>query len=141
MTDTFSPAQRSRIMALVKSRGNVSTEVRFVLILRARRITGWRRNTDLPGKPDVVFPAHRLAVFLDGCFWHGCPRCRKVPSSNKIYWRAKVARNRRRDREMSRVLRERGWRVLRIWEHSLRAGGGRAVSRLVALLSRPGSAK
>ncbi len=74
----------------------------------------------MPGRPDFAFPARRVAVFVYGCFWHGCPRHGTLPKSNARFWREKIARNRERDREVNRELRRRGWRVLRIWEHELR---------------------
>jgi DNA mismatch endonuclease (patch repair protein) len=117
--DIFSKAKRSRIMAAVKSRGNKDTELRLVSILRKYRITGWRRGSRLPGRPDFVFPTSRVAVFVDGCFWHGCKwHCRRG-SSNKAFWDNKLTTNRQRDRVVNRLLKKRDWTVLRIWEHSL----------------------
>jgi DNA mismatch endonuclease (patch repair protein) len=73
----------------------------------------------LLGKPDFVFPKSRLTVFVDGCFWHGCPKHGHTPRSNTAYWRKKIARNIERDQEVNRELKKRGWRVFRIWEHEL----------------------
>lgn len=120
MTDIWSTAKRSEVMGLVRSNGNRSTELRLIAIFRELGITGWRRNQDLPGKPDFVFRARKLCVFVDGCFWHGCPKCYRRPASNQDYWDTKVQRNKARDRENNRVLRARGWQILRIWEHQLR---------------------
>lgn len=89
-------------------------------ILRTEHIAGWRRGQKLAGSPDFVFPKLLLCVFLDGCFWHGCPTCYRRPASNRDYWDGKVLRNRRRDRAVNRSLRADGWRVLRIWEHELK---------------------
>jgi DNA mismatch endonuclease (patch repair protein) len=116
--DPTSP-QRSRIMSAIRGRGNESTELRLIKIMRWHNITGWRRNWTLPGKPDFVFPKHRLAVFVDGCFWHGCPRCYKEPRKNTEYWREKIRRNILRDHKNVRWLRTKGWHVIRIWEHAL----------------------
>jgi len=71
------------------------------------------------GKPDFVFPDQRLAVFVDGCFWHGCPLHGTNPATNREFWSEKITRNRQRDREVNRALRALGWRILRIWEHEL----------------------
>lgn len=134
--DTFDKEKRSWIMAQVKSSGARSTEQRFVAVLRAHHITGWRRNYPLPGKPDFAFPTAKVAVFVDGCFWHGHPtRCR-MPVANREYWENKIQRNVRRDRRVSRVLREKGWKVLRIWEHTVT--DARTVSRLRKALSYDG---
>jgi len=107
------------MMARFRSRGNKSTEDALVRALRAARLTGWRRHVRLPGSPDLVFRAERLAVFVDGCFWHGCRRHLRLPTTRPDYWPAKIERNRRRDRRVARELRSRGWSVLRLWEHQL----------------------
>ena len=131
--DTFDKQTRSWIMAQVKSSGARSTEQRFVAVLRASRITGWRRSYQLPGKPDFVFPKARVAVFVDGCFWHGHPtRCR-MPATNREYWERKIQGNVQRDRKVTRTLREKGWKVLRIWEHTVT--DARTVGRLRKALS------
>ena len=125
MVDIWTKAKRSEVMGRIRGKGNRTTEVRLAAIFRAHGITGWRRQYPLPGRPDFAFPARRLAVFVDGCFWHGCPRHGTSPKGNARFWREKIARNRERDREVNRELRRRGWRVLRIWEHGLgRMGEG-----------------
>ena len=111
---------RSQIMARVRSSGNESTEGKFALLLRAARLTGWRRSRPLFGSPDYVFPKAKLAIFVDGCFWHGCPRCYRAPKSNVPYWRLKIERNRTRDLQVKKELRKRGWAVLRFWECQLK---------------------
>lgn len=135
MSDTFTPEKRSEIMARVRSSGNKSTELRLISLMRRAGIRGWRRNYPLLGKPDFVFPALRLAVFVDGCFWHGCPRCYRRPHSRRAYWDAKVRNNRRRDARLRQALRRRGWHVMRIWEHELK-DESRLTSRLARMLER-----
>ena len=120
MTDIWSTAKRSEVMRAVRSNDNRSTELRLISIFRELGITGWRRKQDLPGKPDFVFRARKLCVFVDGCFWHGCPKCYRRPASNQNYWDSKIQRTKARDREVNRRLRARGWQILRIWEHQLR---------------------
>jgi DNA mismatch endonuclease (patch repair protein) len=120
MTDMFSREHRSRIMARIPSHGNVATELRFIEVLRNHKVAGWRRGCKLPGRPDFVFPAQKLAVFIDGDFWHGNPREFRLPKSNLGYWREKILGNRRRDRRVSRTLRSRGWSVYRFWQSSLK---------------------
>lgn len=114
-----SPA-RSRNMAAIKSRGNRTTECRVLQILKDLRCTGWRRHLPIPGKPDFAFPRIKLAIFVNGCFWHRCPQCFKLPATNIDYWTEKIRRNVSRDRRNSRLLRQQGWSVMHIWEHSLR---------------------
>jgi DNA mismatch endonuclease (patch repair protein) len=106
-------------MSRIRSFGNKSTELRFLQMLREQKIRGWRRHLDLPGRPDFAFPAARVAIFLDGCFWHGCPRHYRKPR-NHAYWEPKLRRNLARDRRAAAALRSAGWMVLRVWEHSLR---------------------
>lgn len=134
MADWLTREQRSRNMASIRSKGNKTTEGFFLSILRRGKISGWRRHLGLPGRPDFAFRAERLAIFLDGCFWHGCPRCYRLPQDNRSYWRQKVLGNRRRDRRHSRELRSLGWRVLRVWEHTLESPQGR--SQILANVKR-----
>jgi DNA mismatch endonuclease (patch repair protein) len=123
-------------MSRIRSSGNKGTELRLVAIFRAHGITGWRRNSKLPGRPDFIFPLRRLAVFVDGCYWHGCAVHYRRPKSNRKFWDAKIARNRRRDREVCRLLKARGWRVLRVWEHALaRKNEKRTISRILRALA------
>jgi len=122
VTDTVSKQLRSKIMAAVRSKGNLSTERAVERLFRANKIIGWRRHLPgIPGKPDFVFLAARVAVFVDGCFWHGCKICQRniVPSTNSEYWRQKVKRNQERDRKVNAELRKARWRVVRIWEHEV----------------------
>ena len=113
-------ATRSRSMAAVKSKNNLSTERLLRMALVRSRISGWITHANLPGKPDVYFPKEKLAVFLDGCFWHGCLRCGHIPKTNTLFWETKIKRNRQRDRKNSRLLRGQGVLVIRAWEHSLK---------------------
>lgn len=147
-------------MSRIRSRGNRATELALVRVFRAHGITGWRRhlklrvgelrvesrrrarpsglasqpstfNAQLTVRPDFVFSKLKLAVFVDGCFWHACPRHCRMPVSNRAFWRAKLARNQARDRLVTRTLRKAGWRVLRIWEHDLhRATRRRSTKRM-----------
>jgi len=119
MADSISQAKRSAVMAAVKSCENKTTELKFIQILRKFGLNGWRRKQHLVGKPDFIFRNKKLAIFIDGCFWHGCSLCYRRPKSNQGYWDKKVQRNRSRDTIVSQSLEMKGWRVLRIWEHEL----------------------
>jgi DNA mismatch endonuclease, patch repair protein len=121
MADMFSPRQRSEIMSKVKGRENQATELRLIGVFREFGIRGWRRRAAVFGNPDFVFPAVRLAVFVDGCFWHGCPVHGSLPATNRRFWTLKLKRNTERDRVVGRELKRSGWFVLRIWQHELRA--------------------
>lgn len=111
---------RSALMSRIRGYDNSTTEARLAFLLRKHRLAGWRRSSVLTGRPDFVWVKERVAVFVDGCFWHGCPRHGHVPKSRLEYWQPKLERNRRRDRSASRILRSQGWKVIRIWECALR---------------------
>jgi len=119
MADVLTKAQRSQIMSKVRGRGNESTELALLEIFRSQHITGWRRQQPLFGKPDFVFHKLRLAIFIDGCFWHNCPLHGRQPKSHRSFWRNKLETNKARDRLVTRTLRRSGWQVFRIWEHNL----------------------
>ena len=106
-------------MSRIRGRGNKDTELALARLLRANRISGWRRNQKVFGKPDFVFPKFKLAIFVDGCFWHGCPEHATKPANNRAFWKKKLAGNKTRDRLVNQTLRTAGWRVLRIWECDL----------------------
>ncbi len=120
MTDVFTPAKRSDVMSRIRSHGNKGTELRLMEVFRAHGFTGWRRRQKLLGKPDFVFRAQRVCVFVDGCFWHGCPKCYRRPATNRKFWDTKRERNMERDAEVTEALKKKGWRVLRVWEHELK---------------------
>lgn len=137
MADIWSKQKRSEVMSLIRSRGNKATELRLIEIFREHGITGWRRNQPLLGKPDFTFRRERVVVFVDGCFWHGCPRCYKRPKSNQKFWDAKIAANRKRDRLVNRELRRLGWRVVRVWQHQLDSSA-RVAGRIRRALTASG---
>lgn len=122
MADTFSTEKRSEIMRQVKSRRNKSTELKLIEWFKTNGIKGWRRGYPLMGKPDFVFPKQRIAIFADGCFWHG-HNCRNTrPAQNADYWTAKRERNVKRDRTVTEALMAKNWRVIRIWECEIKSG-------------------
>ena len=136
--DKVSRQVRSKVMAAIRGRGNKSTELKLLSLLRKHGITGWRRHLPLPGRPDFAFRESKVAVFVDGCFWHKCPRCFRPPKSSQDYWEAKIARNTKRDAEMTAQLKGKGWKVLRIWECRLKAPCA-FLRRLSRLLGKPAS--
>jgi DNA mismatch endonuclease (patch repair protein) len=134
MPDVFTRRKRSQVMSLIKGSGNKDTELKLLSIFRANRIWGWRRKYFLIGKPDFVFRRERVAVFVDGCFWHGCRWHCRMPKTRTDFWNPKIARNKARDRLVNRQLKANGWRVVRIWEHSLREPA-RVVSQIQTVLA------
>jgi DNA mismatch endonuclease Vsr len=196
MPDVFTKRKRSEVMSRIRGKGNKDTELALAKLFRASHISGWRRNQRLIGKPDFVFPKQRVAVFVDGCFWHGCPKhssparwlrkssmaaegdsrrwgsksgarrqepegenrargggkkmtlsatrergrgstgvspSRAAVRTGKRFWAGKMAGNMARDRWVTRALRRRGWRVVRIWEHEL-GEGKRATTEILRKL-------
>jgi DNA mismatch endonuclease (patch repair protein) len=117
-------------MRAVKGK-NSSLEMKFRRALWAAGVRGWRlHKSSLPGKPDLIFSSSRVVVFIDSCFWHGCPSHLRMPKSNLDYWEAKIARNRARDRSATKELKSLGWSVLRFWEHDIQNDLKGSVSKL-----------
>ena len=120
MADVLSREKRSLVMSSIRGCGNLSTEWRLRARLISCGISGWHVNSkNVVGRPDFLFCRFRVAVFVDGCFWHGCRFCRKIPASNRKYWLNKINNNQKRDRKVNRSLRKSGWRVIRFWEHEM----------------------
>jgi DNA mismatch endonuclease (patch repair protein) len=127
----FGGLTRSALMSRIRSKKNSSTELRLVRLLRLAKIKGWRRHARLPGRPDFIWRREHLAVFLDGCYWHG-HNCRNLTSkTNAERWRKKIEANKRRDRKANRELRRSGWTVIRIWECRLAACVEKIKSALI----------
>ncbi len=115
--DVLTQAQRSHCMSRIRGRDTTPE----IGLRRACRAVGLRYRivSKVPGKPDMVFPGQRVAVFVDGCFWHGCPAHYQAPVSRADFWRAKVVANQRRDERITEELRKCDWTVIRFWEHDL----------------------
>jgi DNA mismatch endonuclease, patch repair protein len=135
MTDVFTAAKRSAVMARVKARDTgPELIVRRMLWRLGARYRLDRK--DLPGRPDIVMPGRKLAIFVHGCFWHGhdCARGARVPKANRAYWTTKISRNRARDIESCARLEALGWRVETVWECDLKDAAA-LEDRLRATLS------
>lgn len=138
MTDVFDATKRSEVMSSIRSRGNVSTEIAMVKLLRMAGITGWRRHIKMKPplapediararanhrivlRPDFVFSKHRIVIFVDGCLWHGCPLHARRPRQNTEFWEKKLGDNIARDLAAGRALELARWKVVRVWEHEMR---------------------
>jgi len=134
MADNLTRKARSELMSSVRSKGNKSTEQALRRVLRQHKVAGWRSHVVLrvcvnqlppPGSvsrrvtPDFVFARERVVVFVDGCFWHGCPRHGRLPKSNRSKWVGKLNANQKRDHLVRAALKADGWKVIRIWEHAI----------------------
>lgn len=135
MTDVFPPDKRSAVMRQVKGK-NTTPEMKVRKALTGLGARYRLHRADLPGKPDIVMPGRKLAIFVHGCFWHGhdCARGARVPQQNRDYWTAKIDRNRARDAEHRKALSDAGWRVETIWECELKDSAALAA-RLQHLLA------
>lgn len=120
MTDCYSKEIRSRVMSKIRSK-NTKPEVQLRKFLWNQGYRGYRiHNTNLPGKPDIAFKKKKIAIFIDGCFWHKCPICYVEPKSNSEYWLSKIKMNVLRDENNQDKLEAMGWKVIRIWEHEIK---------------------
>jgi DNA mismatch endonuclease (patch repair protein) len=126
------PVARSENMRAIRSRGNRSTEMRLRAAILRRGIRGWCLHAkDVRGVPDFLWRREKIAVFVDGCFWHGCPRCGHIPKTNGGYWLKKIERNKERDRTTGTALVADGFKVVRIWECEIRSSISACVDRIL----------
>jgi DNA mismatch endonuclease, patch repair protein len=117
MMDVLTPSQRSRCMSQIRGR-NTKPEVRLRHALWSRGLR-YRLNHTVTGRPDIVLKKHRLAIFVDGCFWHSCPDHGVRPRTNADFWKQKLKKNTMRDKKVNTLLLAENWRVLRFWEHEV----------------------
>ena len=133
-TDVMTPEQRRKCMSNIKGR-DTGPEVSLRSALWAAGLR-YRLRQNLPGKPDITFGVSRLAVFVDGCFWHGCPLHATKPKARRKFWRDKLRGNRIRDRKVNVQLRKIGWDVYRVWEHEVARNSALAVQKILRLIKR-----
>lgn len=132
MVDKVDLSTRSRVMSAIRSKGNKSTELVMLQLLKLHHLSGWRRHYKIIGKPDFAWPKVKVALFIDGCFWHGC-LCRRAPKSNTEFWDKKIAYNTSRDLKVNTTLRSLGWAVIRVKECQL--SNIKTISRIKRLLT------
>jgi DNA mismatch endonuclease (patch repair protein) len=134
MVDVFSKRKRSELMSRIKSK-NTKLESDFLKKLSSvSHSAGYRYRkhySKLPGKPDIAFPSKKVAVFIDGCFWHSCHVHSKIPLSNVSYWREKMSKNKKQDKKINAACRKAGWKVVRIWEHEIKKSPQKAIVRII----------
>lgn len=131
MADVLTPAQRRLNMSRIRGQ-NTKPETTLRSALHAKGLRFRLHRRDLPGCPDITFVSQKVALFVDGCFWHGCPEHGVKPRTNGRFWSDKIMGNRDRDRKVTNELRRLGWYVVRIWEHDLK----RDVPRTVRSIER-----
>jgi len=118
MADVLTKKQRSYCMSRVRGKDTLP-ELFLRRALSEAKIRGYRLHYKLLGKPDIVFSKKKIAIFIDGCFWHKCPKCFSSPQTNRIFWLKKINSNVKRDKFVDLELKKKGWKVIRIWEHEL----------------------
>lgn len=134
MADVFNKEKRSQVMSLVHSKNNKTTELKLIEIFKQNGIIGWRRNYKVKGHPDFVFLDKKIAIFVDGCFWHAHD-CRNTrPADNAEFWQRKRERNIAHDKEITKLFENRGWTVIRIWECELKKKKSKILGTKLLLL-------
>ena len=133
MTDVLNQEQRKFNMSRIKGK-NTGPEVKLRKLLYFNGIRGYRVHYNLPGKPDIVFVKKRIAIFIDGCFWHKCPICFQEPETRKEFWMKKIHSNVERDKKTNDKLQKEGWNVIRIWEHEIRKNPEQVIDLIDSLL-------
>ena len=137
MADVYSKEKRSQVMSAVRSKRNKTTELKLIEIFKQNGIVGWRRNYKVKGHPDFVFLDKKIAIFVDGCFWHGHD-CRNTrPADNAEFWQKKRERNIAHDKEITKLFENRGWTIIRIWECELKKNSdSNKLNYLISVLGR-----
>jgi DNA mismatch endonuclease (patch repair protein) len=133
--DTVSTKKRSETMRAIKSR-NTSLEKNFRKILRDAGYKFKNNVASLTGKPDIVFPKQKVAIFLDSCFWHGCKRHCRMPIANRVYWRKKIENNKKRDKKINAIYKKMGWEILRFWEHEIKKCPNKTINHIEKIIKK-----
>lgn len=133
MTDVLTKKQRSYNMSMIKGR-NTQPELKLRKLLYSKGIRGYRIHSKLMGKPDIVFPQYKVIIFIDGCFWHKCPKCFVKPATRTAFWMKKISGNVKRDKMINRSLIKSYWKVIRVWEHEVKRDHIRVVNKIIQTL-------
>jgi len=137
MTDVHSKKQRSYNMSMIRGK-NTKPELALRKTLSSNGVKGYRLKSKMIGKPDIIFSKYKVAIFIDGCFWHKCPKCFIQPGNNRKFWKDKIEGNVERDKKVNKSLKKEGWYVVRIWEHLLRKTSNQAHRRILSILEKRG---
>lgn len=135
MTDVLTPDQRKLNMSRIRAK-NTGPEAKIRKMLSAKGIRGYRLHYKLSGKPDIVFTKKKIAIFIDGCFWHKCPVDFQEPETRKEFWMKKIQSNVDRDKKVNKQLKAEGWIVLRFWEHEVRKNPENVVKKIAETLEK-----
>ena len=135
MTDVLTQDQRKLNMSHIRAK-NTGPEVKLRKLLFAEGIRGYRIHYNLPGKPDIIFTKKKIAIFIDGCFWHRCPVCFQQPETRKEFWMKKIQSNVERDKKVNALLKNQEWKVIRIWEHEIRKNPEKCIKNIIRILDK-----
>ena len=133
MTDILTPSQRKYNMSRIRGK-NTGPEIKLRKLLWTQGVRGYRIHYKLPGKPDIIFTKKKIAIFIDGCFWHKCPVCFQEPETRKEFWMKKIGSNVDRDLKNTQQLQNEEWTVLRFWEHEIRKTPDNVVEKILQYL-------
>ncbi|HAC14604.1 MAG TPA: very short patch repair endonuclease [Bacteroidetes bacterium] len=134
MTDVLTSEQRKKNMSHILGK-NTGPEIKLRKLLWSNNIRGYRIHYNLPGKPDIVFTKKKIAIFIDGCFWHKCPVDFQEPETRKEFWMKKINSNVERDQKNTRQLQDDNWTVMRFWEHDVRKNPAEIVKTIKETLN------
>lgn len=137
MADVHTQEQRSYNMSQIRSR-DTKPEIILRKLLFGDGYRGFRVKSDLPGKPDIVYTKYRVAIFVDGCFWHKCPQCFQKPATNAEFWEKKITGNVKRDEKINEQLNKDNWNVVRIWEHEIKNEPEKCIQKIIKTLKMRG---
>ena len=133
MVDKVSRQKRSEIMSAIRSKDS-AMEINLRKELSSLGLR-YRKNVKyLEGKPDIAFIGKKVVIFLDSCFWHGCRWHCRIPQANRSYWQKKIEKNKKRDKEINKIYKEKGWKVLRFWEHEIKNNLSHVLNRIRKIL-------
>lgn len=134
MPDKISKELRSLIMSRIKGK-DTKAEIVFRKMLFARGLR-YRLHYSIDGRPDIAMPSKKVAIFIDGCFWHKCPKCFRPPKSRINYWEPKIQRNLDRDKRTNATLKAKGWKIIRVWEHEVYEDHQKPLKRILVALGK-----
>lgn len=133
-SDVMTPEQRSHCMSRIRGK-DTKPEITLRKALWARGVR-YRKQYKITGKPDLAFPGKKVAVFVDGCFWHGCPDHSSIPKKNTDFWQSKLQKNIERDKNVSNILESEGWMVMRFWEHEIKKNVNDVAEQILEVLNQ-----
>jgi len=133
--DNLSREKRSKVMSSIKGK-NTNPEITIRKLLWKKGIRYRIHNKSIYGTPDISIKTDRIAVFIDGCFWHGCRRCYKEPATNTAFWREKIHNNKKRRLKVRKVLKKQGWYMQEFWEHQINSSPQSVIDSIIQNITK-----